>query len=120
MTEPWHQWRTPEQNKLLQPACRDLARGMQWHGQRLSMDEFRWLICATVLGQKTVPGVEGGVVVLGGSSRQLNKKQATDAITWAFAIGDAPWEYDPTQTKPVQWGQAVRLARGIRDWEEAA
>lgn len=119
MSEPWLGWRTPEQNDLLQPACRDLSKGLRWKGYELSQDEWRWLICAAVLGQKIVPGINGGIVALGGSSKKLNKQQATDAITLAFEIGDQPWTYDPSQTEQVEWCPVVRAARGIEEQEDA-
>ena len=119
MSEPWLGYRTPEQNDLLQPACRDLSRSLKWQGYQLSQDEWRWLICAAVLGQKIVPGINGGIVALGGSSKKLNKQQATDAITLAFEMGDEPWTYDPSQQTPVKWKErAVLLARGIKPDED--
>lgn len=111
--EPWMEMRTAEQNDLLQPACRDLARELTWKGYKLGQDEWRWLICAAVLGQKIVPGLTGGIVALGGSSRQLKKQQATDAITMAFEIGDQPWTYDPSLTKQVEWCAVIQAARGL-------
>lgn len=113
MKEPWLGWRTQEQNDLLQPACRDLSKCLTWSGHTLSQDEWRWLIAAAVLGQKIVPGLNGGIVALGGSSKKLNKQQATDAITMAFEIGDQPWTYDPSQQEAVKWCPAVCIARGI-------
>lgn len=115
MSEPWLGWRTPEQNDLLQPACRDLSKGLTWKGYQLSQDEWRWLVVAAVLGQKIVPGLNGGIVALGGSSKKLNKQQATDAITMAFEIGDQPWTYDPSQQNAVEWCPVVRAARGIEE-----
>jgi hypothetical protein len=118
MSEPWLGWRTPEQNDLLQPACRDLSKHLTWSGHQLSQDEWRWLICAAVLGQKIVPGLNGGIVALGGSSKKLNKQQATDAITMAFEIGDQPWTYDPNLQEAVKWCPAVCIARGIKTDED--
>lgn len=115
--EPWQQLRTKEQNDLLQPACRDLSKGVIWkNGVKLTADEWRWLICADIMGQKPVAGISGGIVLLGGSSRKLNKDQATEAITTAFHIGDCPWEYE-LSSKRVQWSPVIRLARGIPDSE---
>lgn len=117
MSEPWTEWRSTEQNKLLQPACRDLANGIMWDSQGaptfLTADEFRWLICADILGQKAVRGIHGGVVMLGGSSRQLTKQDATDAITLAFSIGDDPEAYGLKGQTRVQWSEIVCKARGI-------
>ena len=120
--EAWKAWRTVEQNKLLQPACRDLSKWLTWDGCQLSPDEWRWLVCADILGQKPVRGIHGGVVLLGGSSRQLTKTDATEAITLAFALGDAPWDYEGCAhiKRPVPWCAVVCLARGISDSERFA
>lgn len=114
---PWQEMRSLEQNDLFQAACGDLAAGWDWHGHRMSKDDWRHLICAFVLNKRPVPGIEGGLVVLGGSSRALKLQQATDAITLSFAMGDAPWEYDKSKDAPITWGPAVRKARGIPDNE---
>lgn len=110
--------RSLEQNDLLQPACRDLSKCLSWYGHRLSADEWRWLVCSAVQQVKIVPGINRGdgapgIVTLGGSSRRLTKAQATEAITLAFAIGDAPWEYEPTQSEPVAWSDVILRARGF-------
>ena len=105
--------KTEEQNNVLQDACHDLSAQLPWCGHRLSQDEWRHLICAAILNVKTVRGINGGLVTLGGSSRRLNKEQGSEAIELAFSIGDAPWEYDPSQDEQVQWTDSVLLARGI-------
>jgi len=117
MSEPWNEWRSKEQNDLLQPACRDLANNLKWDGATLTADEFRWLVCADILGQKAVRGIHGGVVLLGGSSRQLKKEQASDAITLAFSIGDDPESYGLKHQERVKWSPTIRIARGITDDE---
>lgn len=115
MAEPWQEWRTTEQNSLLQPACRDLANGLLWDGVTLTADEMRWLIAADILGQKAVRGIHGGVVLLGGSSRKFTKQDCTDAITLAFSIGDDPESYGLKGQKRVEWSEVIRRARGISD-----
>lgn len=117
MKMPWQEMRSGEQNDLFQAACGDLSAGWDWHGHRMSKDDWRHLICAFVLNKRPVPGIEGGLVVLGGSSRDLKLQQATDAITLAFAMGDAPWDYDKSKQDRIQWCPVVRAARGIPDNE---
>ena len=115
--EPWEEWRSDAQNSLLQPACRDLSRCLTWesNGQmvHLSPDEFRWLLCADVLGQRPVRGVHSGVVMLGGSSRNLTKRECADVITLAFSIGDCPELYELHGQKRVEWCRVICAARGI-------
>ena len=115
---PWQDMLTEQQRKIFNAACGDLSAQVVWHGNRLSKDDWRHFIAGTVLGWRMLPGInrgEGapGFVMLGGSSLDLTKEKCSEAITIAFSIGDAPWEYEPTQTKPVRWCEAVCKARWL-------
>lgn len=118
-----HGLMTPEQRRLLNAACGDLARSIVWHGgQRLSKDDWRHFIAGTVLGWRMLQGIEmgqgaPGFVMLGGSSLKLTRSQATDAITMAFWIGDEPSE-QRLDCKPVHWCDVVNLARGWRSADD--
>lgn len=106
-----------KQQNLLNAACGDLATGLRWHGHRFDKDDFRLLICAVVLGERLVPGINtgdgpAGLVRMGRSSKELTKSQATEAIRMAFDIGDNP-EDQGLQAKPVRWGPTVCLARWV-------
>ena len=123
--EPWQEMLSRQQQKILNAACGDLGSQLQWYGNRLSKDDWRHFIAGTVLGWRMLPGIDmgngaPGFVMLGGSSLDLSKAQCIEAITLVFAIGDAPWDYEPSQKKRVRWCDAVCLARGISDWERAA
>ena len=64
-----------------------------------------------------MPGIDQGqgapgLVMLGGSSLNLNREQCTDAITQAFLIGDDP-ETQGLKSPPVRWCKAVCGARWI-------
>lgn len=122
---PWQDMLTEQQRKILNAACGDLASQIAWHGFRLSKDDWRHFIAGTVLGWRMLPGIDvgngaPGFVMLGGSSLDLTKQQCIEAITLVFAIGDAPWEYDPTHKKAVHWCDKVWLARGFNPQEMAA
>ena len=109
---------TDAQRKMLNAACGDLAAGMSWHSNRLSKDDWRHFISGTVLGWLVLPGIDrgdgkpAGFVMLGGSSLDLTRQGATDAIEIAFAIGDHP-EGQGLSCKPVTWCEVIRAARGI-------
>lgn len=116
---------TREQQKLLNAACGDLARGLRWHSNRLTKEDWRHLLAGTLLGWRMMPGVDlgsgaPGFIMLGGSSLDLTKTQASEAITLAFSIGDDP-SSQGLNSPPVRWCDVVCLARGITNSElEAA
>lgn len=118
---------TNAQRKMLNAACGDLAEQIVWHGNnRLSKDDWRHMIAGTILGWRMMRGIDRGegapgFIMLGGSSLDLTKTQATDAITQAFFIGDDPSSQD-LDCKPVRWCDAVLLGIGMNpaDFMEAA
>lgn len=120
------QWResgaakmSDKQRRLFNAACNDLAEQMNWHGHHLSKDDWRHLFTGIVLGNRPLPGWDYGdgqrsTVMLGRSSLELTKTQATDAITMAFFLGDFPHEQGMS-AKPVRWCAVVCCARWITD-----
>lgn len=115
---------TDAQRRLFNAACGDLSVHLPWHQMKLTRDDYRHMISGTLLGWRTVPGIElgdgkRGWIMLGGSSLDLSRTQATDAITLAFHIGDFPREQG-LQSPPVPWCDVVCLARGILDSERVA
>lgn len=108
---------TREQQRLLNAACGDLSAYLTWHGNRLTKDDYRHLIAAAVLGVRLMPAVntgEGGpgLIMLGRSSLDFTKSQATEAIRMAFEIGDCPTDQG-FNAEPVRWGPVVTLARYV-------
>lgn len=80
--------RTLEQNDKLQAVCGDIARQVVWHGQKLSRDDWRHVLVASYRkGQRAVPGIDGGFVVLGASSKDLSVAECGDVIELAHAFG---------------------------------
>jgi hypothetical protein len=121
-SEPWQEMLTTQQRKIFNAACGDLSDQIKWYGFRLSKDDWRHFISGTVLGWRMLPGInrgEGapGFIMLGGSSLDLSKPKCSEAITIAFSIGDAPWEYEPSQNNVVRWCASVCKARYLTDEE---
>jgi hypothetical protein len=114
---------TDAQRRLLNSACGDLAAQLHWHGGlRLTHDDYRHMIAGTLLGWRTMPGIDRGDgqrgwIMLGGSSLDMTRSEATDAITLAFVIGDHPDEQGLSE-RPVHWNETVLAARGIRASDE--
>lgn len=113
------EYSTQEQRNLLNAACGDLAAQISWHGFRLSKDDWRHMLSGTILGWRLMPGIDrgegaAGLIMLGGSSLDLNKEQCTDAITQAFVIGDDP-STQGLKSPPVRWCKSVVGARWIQE-----
>lgn len=114
---------TDEQRKMLNCLCGDLSSQIRWHGNRLSKDDWRHMLSGTVLGWRMLPGIDTGngapgFIYLGGSSKDLTKSQASDAITMAIQIGDHPDEQG-LDCKPVRWCDTALVGMGFnpRDFE---
>jgi hypothetical protein len=80
--------RSHEQNALLWSVLSDLAKQVQWHGEKLTKDEYKDLLTAGLKKQRAIPGIDGGFVVLGTSTSKMTKQEMTDLITMAHAFGD--------------------------------
>jgi hypothetical protein len=108
---------TDQQRKMLNAVCGDLAAQVRWHGNQLSKDDWRHMLSGTMLGWRMMPAInrgEGaaGFIMLGGSSLDLSKTLAADAITCGLQIGDRPDEQG-LSCKPVRWSDAVLLGLGF-------
>lgn len=80
--------RSSEQNRKLNAMCGDLAEQVLWHGQAISKDDWRHMFVAAYRKeQRIVPGINGGFVVLGASSRKLNVGECSDVIEMLNAFG---------------------------------
>lgn len=81
--------RSLPQNAMMWAALTDIARQVQWHGLRLSADDWK-LVFMSSLNQemRLVPNLDGtGFVNLGRSSSDLSKAEMTDLIELIFAFG---------------------------------
>lgn len=117
---------TRKQQNMLNAICDDLSSQLDWHGNRLSKDDWRHMLAGTMLGWRMVPGIDRGegapgFIMLGGSSLKLSRSQAAEAITQAIHIGDHP-EEQRLSAPPVRWSDTVLLGLGFnpRDFQEAA
>lgn len=70
--------RTDAQNRRMWAMLRDISRQIEWHGQRLSEEDWKHVFSASVEQQRVVPGLDGGFVVLGVSTRQKSKAWFSD------------------------------------------
>lgn len=79
--------RSDAQNRRMWAMLRDISRQVDWYSQKLSDEDWKHVFSASVQQQRAVPGLDGGFVVLGVSTRRQSKKWFNDMfhVMEAFA-----------------------------------
>lgn len=80
--------RNLEQNALMWALLAELSKQTDWHGIKLSPDEFKDLLSAGLVKSKVVPNIEGnGFVVLGQRTSNMSKREMAELIELIYAFG---------------------------------
>ena len=99
--------RSLDQNAKLWAVLSDVSRQVDWHGQRLTKEEWKDVMTAALKRQKVVPGLDGGFVVLGTSTRRMSKQEFSDLLELIQAFG---------AEQGVEWGDtASEVYEGYRE-----
>lgn len=83
----WADKRSLEQNAKMWAMLADISRQVIWHGQKLTPENWKDMITAALNGQKSAPGIEGGVVFFGARTSKMSIKQMSDVIEYAYYFG---------------------------------
>lgn len=70
--------RSDAQNRRMWAMLRDISKQVEWYGHKLSDEDWKHIFSASVEKQRAVPGLDGGFVVLGVSTRRQSKKWFND------------------------------------------
>lgn len=79
--------RTLDQNALLWPLLTEVARQVDWYGQKLTEDEWKDVFTAGLRKQKAVPGIDGGFVMVGSKTSRMNKREFSELVELIYAFG---------------------------------
>lgn len=79
--------RSDAQNRRLWAMLRDVAKQVEWYGQMLSDEDWKNVFSASVEKQRAVPGLDGGFVVMGISTRKQSKAWFADMFEVISAFG---------------------------------
>lgn len=97
--------RTLEQNSLLWPLLGELAKQVTWHGQKLTADDWKDLLTASLRKQRAAPAIDGnGFVVFGERTRTYTKAQFSELIELIYAFGaqhDVQFHHQPQEATHV-------------------
>lgn len=84
--------RTLDQNNKLWAMLTDLSEQAEWHGKPRSTGDWKDLMTAAVKvaeGLEAVPGLEGGLMILGLHTSDMTVEEMADVITYMQMWGDA-------------------------------
>lgn len=85
--EPYRESRSLEQNAKMWAMLRDISTQVEWYGQKLTDENWKDVFTAALKGQKSAPGIDGGVVFFGQSTRKMNVEDMSDLIESMYAFG---------------------------------
>lgn len=66
---------------------RDVSQQVIWHGQKLADSEWKDVFTAALKRQKVVPGIDGGFVVLGTSTKIMTIAEMSELMELMEAFG---------------------------------
>ena len=79
--------RSDPQNRRLWAMLRDISQQVDWHGNKLSDDEWKDVFTAALKRQKVVPGLDGGFVVCGQRTSKMTKAEMSELQELMEAFG---------------------------------
>ncbi len=79
--------RSLSQNNKQWVLLNDISQQVEWYGEKLEPEEYKWLLTAAVKGTKCVRGVDGGVVMMGQSTSDKDKAWFSELIEYYYYFG---------------------------------
>ena len=79
--------RSKEQNDRYWAALADISKQVEWNGVKLTKEDWRDLFTAAIRKQRLVPGLDGGLVVIGGHSSRMNREEFSEMIELVYSVG---------------------------------
>lgn len=81
------QKRSSEANARMWAMLGEVAAQVEWHGMRLSKEDWKAMFTASLKKQRAVPGIDGGFVVLGSSTSDMTREEISDLMALIEAFG---------------------------------
>lgn len=79
--------RSDAQNRRLWSMLTDISEQVDWHGHRLTTEEWKDVFSAALKRTKVVPGLDGGFVVCGQATSRMTKAEMAELQTLMEAFG---------------------------------
>ncbi len=79
--------RSLAQNARLWAMLTDISQQVDWYGQKLSPEDWKHIFTAALKKTRAVPGIDGGIVVLGQSTSKMTKAEMAELQELMEAFG---------------------------------
>lgn len=79
--------RSLDANAAMWAMLHDISTQVEWYGQKLTQDEWKCMFSASLKKQKTLPGLDGGFVVVGAYTSKMTKAEFSDLLELMSAFG---------------------------------
>lgn len=79
--------RSLEQNALMWPLLDCLAKQVLWYGVKMSSEDWKDMLTASLCKQRSAPGIDGGFVVFGERTKTYSKSKFSELIELIYAFG---------------------------------
>ncbi len=103
--------RTLDQNAKLWACLNDVSEQVVWHGLKLGSEDWKNIFSASLKGQRSAPGIDGGFVVLGQSTSRMTVGEMRDLIEIIQAFGaEHSVNFGDDATAAMRWAEHYRRA----------
>jgi len=80
--------RSNDQNALMWSLLSQISKSVDWYGQKLTSDDWKDVLTASLRRARVVPGIDAGSFVpLGMRTSQMNKQELAELIELVYAFG---------------------------------
>ena len=79
--------RSLEQSSKMWAMLGEVSAQVVWYGAKLTPEEWKDMFSASMNGQKSAPGIDGGFVVFGARTSKMTVPEMMDMITIIEAFG---------------------------------
>ena len=89
--------RSNQANRLMWKLLNDISKQVEWCGQYHPSETWKDLITALMKKQTLLPGLDGGFVAIGTSTRKMRKSEFSDLIECIYSVGaerNVQWSAD--------------------------
>jgi hypothetical protein len=82
------QKRSGDQNARLWASLSDVSQQVDWHGKRLTPEDWKHVFSSSLKKLQVVPNLDGsGFVALGMSTSRMSKRELSDMLELIYAFG---------------------------------